>query len=94
LQELIAANDKLPVYYWAADKNTAEVEFVIQYNNEIIPIEVKSGKNVKSESLNVYRNEYKPVRAIRASLKNYGCLDGLYSVPLYLAGSLAEILQC
>jgi predicted AAA+ superfamily ATPase len=94
LQELIATNDKLPIYYWAADKNTAEVEFVIQYNNEIIPIEVKSGKNVKSESLNVYRNEYKPVRAIRASLKNYGCLDGLYSVPLYLIGGLAEILQC
>jgi len=93
LQELISANDKLPIYYWAAEKNTAEIEFVIQYNNKIIPIEVKSGKNVKSESLNAYRKEYSPNRAIRASLKNYGVSDDLYSVPLYLTGSLSAILQ-
>jgi predicted AAA+ superfamily ATPase len=92
LQELMAANDKLPVYYWAADKNTAEIEFVIQYNNEIIPLEVKSGKNVKSESLNVYRNQYAPSRAVRVSLRNYGVTGGLYSVPLYLTGSLPAIL--
>ena len=92
LQELIAVNDKLPVYYWATDKNTAEVEFVIQYNGEIIPLEVKSGRNVKSESLGKYRSEFHPVRAVRASLKNYGVINGLYSVPLYLTGSLAEIL--
>jgi predicted AAA+ superfamily ATPase len=93
LQELIATNDKLQIFYWAAQKNTAEVEFVIQYNNEIIPIEVKSGKNVKSESLNVYRNEYNPARAVRASLKKYGVTDGSHSVPLYLTGGLTGILQ-
>jgi len=93
LQELITADDKLPIYYWATDKNTAEVEFVIQYDGEIIPIEVKSGKNVKSESLNIYRDEFRPVRAVRTSQKNYGVIDGLYSVPLYMIGSLAEILK-
>jgi len=93
LQELMATNDKLPLFYWATDKNTAEVEFVMQHNEEIIPLEVKSGKNVKSESLNTYRNEFRPNRAIRASLKHYGVVDGLYSVPLYLLGSLAEILK-
>jgi predicted AAA+ superfamily ATPase len=92
LQELIATNDKLPIYYWATDKNTAELEFVIQYKGDIIPIEVKSGKNVKSESLNTYRREFRPVRVIRASQKNYGVVDDLYSVPLYMIGSLAEIL--
>jgi len=93
LQELIATNNKLPIYYWAAEKNTAEVEFVVQYNDKIIPIEVKSGKNVKSESLNVYRKEYTPACAIRTSLKNYGVIDGLYSIPLYMIGSLSAILQ-
>ncbi|MDR1803448.1 MAG: ATP-binding protein [Treponema sp.] len=93
LQELMAANDKLPVYYWASGKNTAEIEFVIQYNGEIIPLEVKSGKNVKSESLNHYRKEFHPLRAVRASLKNYGFVDGLYSLPLYMTGSLADILR-
>jgi len=93
LQELIATNDSLPIYYWATDKNTAEVEFVIQYKNDIIPIEVKSGKSVKSESLNVYRNEFKPACSVRASLKNYGVVDGLYSVPLYMVGGLMGILE-
>jgi predicted AAA+ superfamily ATPase len=92
LQELITANDRLPVYYWATDKNTAEIEFILQYNNEIIPLEVKSGRNVKSESLKVYRSEYHPSRVVRASLKNYGVVEGLYSVPLYLTGNLAKIL--
>ena len=92
LQELIAANEKLPVYYWAADKNTAEVEFVIQYDGGIIPLEVKSGINVKSESLKLYRSEFQPERAVRASLKNYGFVDGLYSLPLYMTGSLIKIL--
>jgi len=92
LQELTAANDKLPLYYWATDKNTAEIEFILQYNGEIIPIEVKSGKNFKSESLDIYRNNFHPARAVRTSLKNYGVMDGLYSVPLYMIGSLTEIL--
>jgi predicted AAA+ superfamily ATPase len=93
LQELIAANDKLPVFYWATDKNTAEIEFLIQYENEIIPLEVKYGKNVRAESLNAYRNEYRPVHSIRTSLKKYGIVDDLYSVPLYLTGNIAKILQ-
>jgi len=93
LQELVASNDSLPIYYWSNDKNTAEVEFVIQYGGEIIPLEVKSGKNVKSESLATYRNIYHPVLSVRASLKNYGAADGLFSVPLYMTGSLAEILK-
>jgi len=93
LQEIMATNDQLPLFYWATDKNTAEVEFVFQYDGEIIPLEVKSGKNVKSESLNAYRNEYRPDRAIRASLKHYGVVDGLYSVPLYMIGSISEIMK-
>jgi predicted AAA+ superfamily ATPase len=93
LQELIATHDKLPLFYWATDKNTAEVEFVFQYDGGIIPLEVKSGKNVKSESLNAYRNEYRPDHAVRASLKNYGVVDGLYAVPLYMVGSITEILK-
>jgi len=92
LQELIATNDKLQIYYWATEKNTAEVEFIIQYNDKIIPIEVKSGKNVKSESLNMYRTMYTPTCSVRASLKKYGVMDGLYSMPLYLIGSLSSVI--
>jgi len=92
LQELICAYDKLPVFYWATDKNTAELEFIIQYRDEIIPVEVKSGKSVKSESLNIYCNEFRPARSVRVSHKKFGIADGLYSVPLYMLGSLTGIL--
>ena len=93
LQELVAANDSLPVYYWATDKNTAEIEFILQYNGEIVPLEVKTGKNVKSKSLDSYRKEYRPARAIRASLKKYGKSGELYSIPLYMIGIVGNILD-
>ena len=92
LQELIAGNDTLPLYYWATNKNTAEIEFLLQYKDEIIPIEVKYGRNVKSESLDLYRHEYNPAHAVRASLKNYGRDGALFSIPLYMIGSMEDIL--
>jgi predicted AAA+ superfamily ATPase len=92
LQELIAADDTLPVYYWATDKNTAEVEFVLQFG-DVVPVEVKSAQNVKSESLDAYRGKFHPARAVRASLKKFGVKDGLYSVPLYMIGSVKDVIE-
>jgi len=71
-----------PLYYWQSD-NTAEIDFVIQKDNLIIPIEVKAGKNTKSRSLSVYRLKYKPEYVIRISTKNFGFEDGIKSVPVY-----------
>jgi predicted AAA+ superfamily ATPase len=63
----------------------AEVDFVIQKEGKIIPIEVKSGENVKSKSLKYYRNQYKPGVSIRLSEKNFGFENDIFSVPLYAA---------
>ncbi|MCL2068178.1 MAG: AAA family ATPase [Treponema sp.] len=93
LQELLAANDVVPVYYWAADKNNAEIEFVIQYENEIVPVEVKSGKNVKSESLKLYKKLFSPKITIRTSLNEYSCNNGNYDIPLYMVASLYGFLS-
>lgn len=62
--------------------STAELDFVLQKGNQIIGIEVKKGEHVRSRSLGVFADSYKPAYSIRLSLKNFGEKDGLKSVPL------------
>ena len=79
-QEFASKNTSL--YYWTYGRN-AEVDFLIYNDDGIIPVEVKSGNNVKSTSLNTYMRENKPKYAIRISTKNYGFENNIKSVPLY-----------
>jgi uncharacterized protein len=74
---------KKKLYYWAASNATAEVDFVFQSQNEIIPIEVKAEENLKSKSLKVYVEKYAPKTAIRTSMSKYRQEDWLTNVPLY-----------
>ena len=71
-------------YYWTSDRS-AEVDFIIQRNGSIIPIEVKSADNTKSKSLGIFIQTYKPEYVIRLSTKNFGFEDGKKTVPLYAA---------
>lgn len=79
-QELSAKG--ITPYYWVSD-NQAEVDFVIQIGDSVIPLEVKSADNVRAKSLGVYRNKYTPAYAIRVSTKNIGFENGIKSIPLY-----------
>ena len=74
---------KKDLYYWTASNATAEVDFVLQSQNEIIPIEVKAEENLKSKSLKVYVEKYTPKTAIRTSMSKYRQEDWLTNVPLY-----------
>jgi hypothetical protein len=71
-------------YYWMSDRG-AEVDFIIQREGKIIPVEVKSADNTKAKSLTVYTDSYKPAYAIKISAKNFGFEDGKKTVPLYAA---------
>jgi hypothetical protein len=82
-----------PIYYWGRDKGEAEVDFIMQYKNEIIPIEVKSARNTQSKSLDIYIGLEKPKYAIKLSMKNYGINGNLHSVPLYMVSSFADIIN-
>ena len=55
-------------YYWESN-GRAEIDFLIQKETEIIPIEVKSKEHTKSKSLNLYMQKYNPKTAIRISEK-------------------------
>jgi len=92
LQEL-KANCDYPVFYWASDSGQAEVDFLLQCENQLIPLEVKSGIQTKAKSLNVYMEKFNPRLAIKSSLKNYGKSGNLLSIPLYLLGNLREYLR-
>lgn len=82
LQQLIANQDN-PVFYWATEKGTAEVDFVVQQKQAVIPIEVKAEENLKAKSLKVYVEQFQPEHAFRFSMADYREQDWLVNVPLY-----------
>jgi predicted AAA+ superfamily ATPase len=75
--------DQLPIYYWSAEKAIAEIDFLIQHQNRIIPIEVKAAENLKAKSLKAYFQKYNPEISIRTSLSDYRKEDWLINLPLY-----------
>ena len=87
LTELVAK--KITPFFWRS-KQTAEIDFICLIGNKILPIEVKSEDNVRSRSLSVYTEKYKPDITVRLSMKNAGAEPPLYSIPLYLSFKLAD----
>lgn len=73
----------LQVYYWTADRGTAEVDFVVDTGDEIIPIEVKAERNLQAKSLKVYRDRFQPARSIRTSMAEYKDEGWLLNLPLW-----------
>jgi predicted AAA+ superfamily ATPase len=79
--------------YWAVDNPRYEVDFVVQWENEIIPVEVKSDESVKSVSLKKYLEKYSPPLGVRFSLKNLR-LDGrILNIPLFLADRTEALIR-
>jgi predicted AAA+ superfamily ATPase len=90
LQHLITNFEGLP-RYWTSG-NEAEVDFLVQFKNEIIPIEVKSDENVRGKSLTAYHKLYQPPLRIRYSLRNLTKDEGLLNIPLFMADYTEKLL--
>lgn len=78
------ANKHYALYYWA-NQGTAELDFILQKNDKIIPIEVKPGIRIRSKSMNMFVEKYKHAYSIRISAKNVSFENGIKSVSLYAA---------
>jgi len=78
------------IYYWKS-QNIAEVDFVIGFGTKIIPIEVKSERNIKARSLAEYRKKYNPEISIIVSMSNLGG-EKLRNIPLYLLWKIKDYL--
>ena len=78
--------------YWTSG-NEAEVDFLVQYKNEILPVEVKSDENVRSRSLTVYAKKHQPQLAMKYSLKNLSYREGLLTIPHFMADFTTKLLS-
>jgi predicted AAA+ superfamily ATPase len=79
-------------HYWRSG-NRAEVDFLIQYKNSIIPVEVKSDENIRSKSLAFYRKEYNPPVSIRFSLRNLKRDDAMINIPLFMVDYTKKLIE-
>lgn len=84
LQSLKSADNDIVPCYWTSNA-TAEIEFLLQWNDEIIPVEVKAAGNISGNSLSVYTKKYSPKHRIRFSSLNLQYNGGLLSCPSPLA---------
>ena len=82
LQQFKTIKD-LPVYYWTNETSRSEVDFVIQVDSKVVPVEVKAATNLKARSLKIYMEQFKPELALRTSLADYKKTDNLIDLPLY-----------
>jgi len=91
LTEMLCAGQG-PVFTWRG--TTAEIEFLLPHDGQVIPIEVKAGENTKAKSLKTYRQKYVPEKAVLFSgLGAHQLDDGLLHAPLYLAGAISSYIS-
>ena len=85
LQQLVNI-EAMPLFYWSADKSIAEIDFLVQHKNNVIPIEVKAEENLQAKSLKSYRQQFQPEVSIRTSMADYRDDNWLKNIPLYAIG--------
>jgi predicted AAA+ superfamily ATPase len=95
LELLKAAPNNQPeqLYYWQREKqgSNAEVDFVVQQNTQIVPIEVKSGVKGSMQSMYLFLDEKKVKHGIRTSLENFGKLPDIDIYPLYAISNIIKV---
>lgn len=83
LQQLVAQG--FSPYYWSSDKTPAEIDFVLQTEQRVIPVEVKAEENVRARSMSEYiksHPEYQ-LKGLRISMMGYQDQDWMENIPLY-----------
>jgi len=88
--ELTICGEK-ELFYWSS-KSDAEVDFILEINNKIYPLEVKSGSNKNMKSLKSYADKYKPELVMRASPRNFISSNEFVNIPLYAISILKKLL--
>lgn len=89
LQQLRGQFDVEPRYY--SDKNS-EIDFILQYGTEIVPVEAKGGEDKSAPSFKKYISDHQPKHALRYSKRGYRKDGNITNLPLYLARKTKELL--
>lgn len=90
-QQLNSCNEFV-IYYWSAERSSAEIDFIVQYNSLIVPIEVKAEENLQAKSLKVYVEKFSPKISVRTSMSDFRKQDWLTNLPLYAISELKNVL--
>jgi predicted AAA+ superfamily ATPase len=77
--------------YWTNEKSTAEVDFLLQVEGRVIPIEVKAGESRQAKSFKFFCERYQPELAVRTSLSHYREESWMINLPLYAVGTLGAL---
>ena len=85
MQQLVV-NPENDLFYWSSENGTAEIDFLLQNEEGIIPVEVKAQENLQAKSLKLFCEKYHPNLAVRTSMSDYREQDWMVNIPLYLVG--------
>lgn len=92
LQQLMTVSDT-PIYYYSNENSTLEIDFVIQRNATIIPVEVKAEENLRSKSLKTYLEKNEGLKGVRFSMSGYQNRNWMEDVPLFAVLPFIENIQ-
>lgn len=90
LQNLSRLFDVSPRYW---NDNFHEVDFIVQHENSIIPVETKASVNVKATSIKYYDKQYNAPLMIRFSMRNFSCDGKILNIPLFMADRIKQVLE-
>jgi hypothetical protein len=89
LQQL-KSQKPLSIFYWANERKTSEIDFIVSNGQSIVPLEVKAEVNLQSKSLKSYKDKYSPSLSVRTAMTGYKKDDWLLNLPLYAIGMLTR----
>jgi hypothetical protein len=78
----------LDIYYWTNERGGAEIDFLIDAGNKIVPLEVKAETNLKAKSLKAYRDKFEPALSVRTAMTDYKKEEWLLNLPLWAVGMI------
>lgn len=83
VMQQLKTNDSLSIYYWSADSSRGEIDFLLQQDSNIIPVEVKAEENLQAKSLRTFVERNPNLHGIRLSMSPYRGQEWLTNYPLY-----------
>lgn len=91
LQQLVAVPE-IEQYYWTNERNTSEIDFLIDNGSSVIPLEVKAEINLQSKSLKAFTEKFRPAISVRTSMKDFKREERLVNIPLYAIGNITTLI--
>lgn len=93
VMQQIVSSQNIDLYYWSSEQGIAELDFMIQLDGKIIPIEVKAEENLQAKSLKTFHEKYKNNNCVRTSMADYRKEEWFINIPLYLIFDIDKLLN-